>query len=253
MSKQILPAELAELVCGLLLNPNILGELDSKERHQAFMLDIGRVIADHCGGHVNGINGPDWEEGYLQEEQSSPMLSVSPNDSLPSINKCIWSYFDPDGWEDEEIEGIETEEPFSAVEVAKVRSQLQCLLSNYGLANNSSHNLSFPMVDWRIPEGSELEDPADNRKYLVNATMGNQSSLEFFDERGEPCFGLMIEINHGVPKIQVSANGQDITLQIHAAHGGLVLTPEELGAEFESAAVDRFSYNDPSSLLIRHG
>lgn len=253
MSKQILPAELAELVCGLLLNPNILGELDSPERHQAFMLDIGRVIADHCGGHVNGINGPDWEEGYLQEEPSSPMLSVSPNDRLPSISNCIWSYFDPDGWEDEEIDGIETGEPLCPAEVSKIRSQLQGLLSNNGLANNSTQTLSFLMVDWRISEGIELEDPTDNQKYLVNATLGNQPSLEFFDERGEPCFGLMIEINHGVPALHIDIDGGDSTLHVHAAQGGLVLTLDDIGSKFEKASIDRFSYNDPSSLLIRHG
>ncbi|HIE4904615.1 TPA: hypothetical protein ACXNK4_005408 [Klebsiella pneumoniae] len=46
MTKQILPNELAEIVTGLLIKPELLGELDSREAHQAFMLDIGRVIAD---------------------------------------------------------------------------------------------------------------------------------------------------------------------------------------------------------------
>ena len=49
MTKQILPNELAEIVTGLLIKPELLGELDSREAHQAFMLDIGRVIAYHCG------------------------------------------------------------------------------------------------------------------------------------------------------------------------------------------------------------
>lgn len=46
MTKQILPNELAEIVTGLLIKPELLGELDSREAHQAFMLDIGRVIAE---------------------------------------------------------------------------------------------------------------------------------------------------------------------------------------------------------------
>ncbi len=53
MSKQILPHEIAEIVTGLLVKPELLGELDSPERHQAFMLDIGRVVAEHCGGDAN--------------------------------------------------------------------------------------------------------------------------------------------------------------------------------------------------------
>ncbi|WP_163535577.1 hypothetical protein [Klebsiella pneumoniae] len=38
MTKQILPNELAEIVTGLLIKPELLGELDSREAHQAFML-----------------------------------------------------------------------------------------------------------------------------------------------------------------------------------------------------------------------
>lgn len=46
MTKQILPNELAEIVTGLLIKPELLGELDSREAHQAFMLDItyGQII-----------------------------------------------------------------------------------------------------------------------------------------------------------------------------------------------------------------
>lgn len=53
MSKQIFPHELAEIVTGLLVKPELLGELDSPQKHQAFMLDIGRVVAEHCGGEAN--------------------------------------------------------------------------------------------------------------------------------------------------------------------------------------------------------
>lgn len=67
MTKQILPNELAEIVTGLLIKPELLGELDSREAHQAFMLDIGRVIADHCGGRVNGITDGDVAKPYLSD------------------------------------------------------------------------------------------------------------------------------------------------------------------------------------------
>ncbi|BAS43780.1 hypothetical protein KOJKO3_p1.142 (plasmid) [Klebsiella oxytoca] len=46
MTKQILPNELAEIVTGLLIKPELLGELDSREAHQAFMLDIGRGFVE---------------------------------------------------------------------------------------------------------------------------------------------------------------------------------------------------------------
>ncbi len=34
MTKQILPNELAEIVTGLLIKPELLGELDSREAHR---------------------------------------------------------------------------------------------------------------------------------------------------------------------------------------------------------------------------
>lgn len=40
MTKQILPNELAEIVTGLLIKPELLGELDSREAHQSFMLEV---------------------------------------------------------------------------------------------------------------------------------------------------------------------------------------------------------------------
>ncbi|WP_154922510.1 hypothetical protein [Klebsiella grimontii] len=78
MTKQILPNELAEIVTGLLIKPELLGELDSREAHQAFMLDIGRVIADHCGGLVNGITGSAWKtESMVTPVFATPILTTS--------------------------------------------------------------------------------------------------------------------------------------------------------------------------------
>lgn len=72
MTKQILPNELAEIVTGLLIKPELLGELDSREAHRAFMLDIGRVIAYHCGGLVNGITDGDVAKPYLSDIECTP-------------------------------------------------------------------------------------------------------------------------------------------------------------------------------------
>ena len=43
MTKQILPNELAEIVTGLLIKPELLGELDSREAHQSFMRHCCKV------------------------------------------------------------------------------------------------------------------------------------------------------------------------------------------------------------------
>ena len=80
MTKQILPNELAEIVTGLLIKPELLGELDSREAHQAFMLDIGRVIADHCGGRINGITDGDVAKPYLSDIECTPILHIEPDD-----------------------------------------------------------------------------------------------------------------------------------------------------------------------------
>ncbi|MEE9493026.1 MAG: hypothetical protein V3W04_06570 [Gammaproteobacteria bacterium] len=123
MSKQILPAELAEIVVGLLVQPDLLGELDSAEKHQAFMLDIGQAVADHCGGIINQVSLPDSDQGgYLSSEYTSPYLSVSPDASLPSLNKNVWRYYDQEGWEEAALEIT----PCDAVN--SVRMMLQNLL-----------------------------------------------------------------------------------------------------------------------------
>lgn len=131
MSKQILPNELAELVTGLLVKPGLLNELDSPSKHQAFMLDIGRVVAEHCGGDVYGVIAQDSEENYLGDGYSSPMLSVNPDSNLPSLNNNVWAYYDTEGWElkAKNQDDIDEGEEMSPEAIANVRSSLQGLLS----------------------------------------------------------------------------------------------------------------------------
>lgn len=129
MSRQILPSELAEIVTALLVKPELIGSLDSTGQHQEFMRDIGQVVADHCGGDINGVSDPRVpDDNYLDDQYSAPMLSVSPNDSLASLNSNVWSAYDPDGWEDEDVDGIEAGTPLSAKEIVKQRAAIQSLL-----------------------------------------------------------------------------------------------------------------------------
>ncbi|MES1794666.1 hypothetical protein ABUU53_24435 [Escherichia coli] len=46
MYKLVSPRELTEIITGLLLKPELLGELDSPEKHRMFMADLGRVVAE---------------------------------------------------------------------------------------------------------------------------------------------------------------------------------------------------------------
>lgn len=135
MSKQILPNELAEIVAGLLIKPELIGELDSPERHQSFIEEIAQVVADHCGGYINGISPADCDDSqYLVDEYSAPYVSVSPDDCLGSLTRNVWAAFDVEGWE-EEIAEAESEDadsvsdPMSTDEIKALRNELQQLLS----------------------------------------------------------------------------------------------------------------------------
>jgi len=130
MSKQLLPNELAEIVVGLLVKPSILGELDSPEKHIAFIKDIAEVVADHCGGFINDVHAPWDSDGedveYLSSQYDSPLVSVSPDDSLPPLSQCVWAYHDPEGWIDEsDSEAIEGQ---TMDDIHTKRMQLQRLL-----------------------------------------------------------------------------------------------------------------------------
>lgn len=99
MSKQILPSELAVIVSNLLMHPEQHGEFDTAEQHHRFFEAIGNVVADFCGGIVNGVNPPIGEPD--DSEDGQPMLSVAPDERLPSIERNVWSNCDPEGWADE--------------------------------------------------------------------------------------------------------------------------------------------------------
>lgn len=105
MSKQILPSELAEIVNNLLVNPAAVSELDTTERYQEFMRDIGQVVAEHCGGEVTGISKGSFGKGY-DHEYTPPTLQVIPNSSLPSLTDNVWSKYDPEGWDEDNLPEI---------------------------------------------------------------------------------------------------------------------------------------------------
>ncbi|MGT7655832.1 hypothetical protein ACRW5F_00055 [Escherichia coli] len=73
------------------------------------------------------------------------------------------------------------------------------------------------------------------QSYQVNISADQNLQCEVVDVSGTACFGLILEIDRGVP-----------TLHIHAAHNGLVLIPDSPSHGYENAPVDRFSYNSPS-------
>lgn len=245
MSKQILPKELAEIIVGLLVKPDLLGELDSPEQHQAFMRDIAEVVATHCGGEVISI-GWDSTEEYMSDAISTPLVSIAPDDRLPNINQCVWSYHDTEGW-DEAGEGNN----LAADHIEFVRGELQNLLIAKKQPSLDSHIIDYQMVDWRVSDGCVIEEPNDALPYNVKADIGNQTTIEFSDHNGEPRFDVFIEVNNGVPALHLGLNGGDVLLHVHALRDGIVLTPDHDKNRFEQAEINRYSYNDQKSLFIR--
>ncbi len=134
MGKQILTNELAEIITGLLVNPDLLGELDSPEKHADFIRDIGQVVADYCGGDINGAIPCDLPGDGVPSMPAPHYLSVQPNDSLPSLESCIWSFYDPDGWEDEAGSDydLDSQPAPSKLEIQSLRASLQGLLLRVG-------------------------------------------------------------------------------------------------------------------------
>ncbi|MFA8274959.1 hypothetical protein [Escherichia coli] len=76
MPKYLLPAELAEIVCGLLVQPALLNELKTPATHKAFMQDIGELVAKHCGGQIDGVIMPE-----VRDEDSQADYLTSPDET----------------------------------------------------------------------------------------------------------------------------------------------------------------------------
>ena len=107
------------------------------------------------------------------------------------------------------------------------------------------------MTDWRIPEGEPVCHEADSRIYTATYHLDNQTSIEVADDTGQLCLGVLLEINHGVPALHLNVSGGDTLLHVHAAQGGLVLTPDSSGVRFQRAECDRYAYRNQNSLLMK--
>ncbi|SUY92843.1 Uncharacterised protein [Buttiauxella agrestis] len=234
MPKQITPAELAEMVTCLLVKPELIGELDCARNHQAFMDDIAMVVANYCGGRINGVGEPETTENYLKHEASTPLLSVSPDASLPSLTRNVWAWFDPEGWIDD-VEELEPEAVSSIPDndaCIAMRRQFQSLLV--------AEPFILQLHDW-------LHTQEECPGYTFTFTSGNQPAIELSRD-GETALGLLIEINNGVPALHIDTGG-DTLLHIHAAHGGLVLSPDSPHMQYRQSPVDLFSYGHEALLL----
>ncbi|MEZ8028584.1 hypothetical protein [Enterovibrio norvegicus] len=245
MSKQITNEELAELTLGLLLNPELLGELETSDQYKSFMHDIAEVIADHCGGVINCVHEP--LPGNPDGDNALYLVSVSPSDSLPSFNQNVWSAFDPEGWEEEDAAsyGIEVGE---TTDTKQLRTQLRsCLIPS------EQNPLSFrchQMRDWRVADNIQFEEQADSVPWTVNCHIGNQVNLEFLDTDNEAYYGVLSGIHLGVPALKITQYGNCL-LHIQMTNDGLVLVPESNDSQLTQARLDRHSFHQGHAYLLK--
>lgn len=87
MSKQITPAELANIVAKLLTDSDGLGELLEATSYASFFQAVAEAVCDHCGGEVT--SSPDQDMGEW-------LIGIIANDSLPE-GGGVWAKYDPEG------------------------------------------------------------------------------------------------------------------------------------------------------------
>ncbi|WP_342632759.1 hypothetical protein [Marinobacter alkaliphilus] len=147
MAKQIYFPELAQIVSTLLVRPDLLGELDGVSLHERFAVSIAEVVADYCGGLVNGVNSCDVPcspldaEGRVSEMGST--VSIDPSDSLPSMHRNVWSLYDGQGWEGYEVD-VESGRPYAKVEEQAIIQLMQTTLRQIACHNPAA---SFPDIE----------------------------------------------------------------------------------------------------------
>ncbi|KRW83676.1 hypothetical protein [Marinobacter sp. P4B1] len=181
MAKQIYFPELAQIVSTLLVRPDLLGELDDASLHERFAASIAEVVADYCGGLVNGVNGCDVpcspldEEGRVSEMGST--VSIDPSDSLPSLNRNVWSLYDCQGWEGYEMD-VEDGQPYAGVEEQEIIQHMQKALRQI-----ACHNPAAPVPEIESDQGPgnytvELVRTAYSKKTLSVTGAESQRAAE---------------------------------------------------------------------------
>ncbi|MFM2668547.1 hypothetical protein AAFX24_27790 [Vibrio mediterranei] len=244
MSMKLKTSELAEIATTLIAKPELLGMFDVAGQHEAFLNDLADVICDHCGGKNAGVHRSTFDE----EHHSDTTINIDPSDSLPSLNNNIWTAIHASGWEgvvasDYQIEEGET---LSPSQHADRRTQMRSLFTpSKDLFVDFEHEL----VDYRLAEGESIS-PEETAPYSVKTHLGNQPSMEFTDMKGDVVFGFIAEVSHGVPVIHIDAGG-DSLLHVHAARGGVVLTPEPSEAALEPAPEDCYFYDQGQAYFIK--
>lgn len=107
------------------------------------------------------------------------------------------------------------------------------------------------MLDWRIPEGEEVE-ATERGRYTLNieetAGDGNQLVLTITPEdKKNPGLEVLIEINRGVPCLHITNDiFGDTVLHLFSGKDGVAIVPEDAAQRPERFPVSRFYPHDQS-------
>ncbi|MCG0456559.1 hypothetical protein L6R44_10625 [Enterobacter cloacae complex sp. ECC445] len=257
MPKFLTPSDFAEIVSGLLVDPQRLGAFAEPGDHQAFLAEMGHVVARHCGGKIDGVMMPEGGEEeqsqpYLSCPETTPYLVVSPDASLPSLTHNVWRYMCANGWVDA-VRGTpdtSTDALPTRAECREVRTGLQRLLIP---VDTAQCNLKQHIVRMQDNEHDGGDTLPEEKIFKVSAALGGVAQIAVQNHQGRTVFGAVLTIENDTPSLHINPGDTELaSLHIHAAHEGLVLATGSADTSFTLAPVDCFTYGR-SGLLVRTG
>lgn len=248
MGAYISSLELAELVTGLLLKPELVGELDSPDHRSRFFEDVARVVASHCGGVIDGVVtvDPSGDDGTTGPQTR---LSVSPDDALSSLEQNVWSMFAPAAWGADNGQSGHEGAAIPSVSCARRRATLRGLLAGQGVEDGKDSLIEANVRDWRIRDGEPVDQQGDEAPYTMQVWLGDQVSIDFLRD-GEIVSTTFVEIDLGCPTVHLSAGG-DPALHVRTVESRLVMTPDASDARpCRIDSPDRYCYHATNAMLL---
>ena len=116
------------------------------------------------------------------------------------------------------------------------------------------------MRDWLVADSlceakgdqeatAKLEADPDGIPYEVEVKRNGEQVYMLMSRFGVEVASVIFEVSNGVPALHIG-DGFENNLHVHFAHGGAVLTPDQSDADFQSAPIDRYSYEEVGALLL---
>jgi hypothetical protein len=120
-------------------------------------------------------------------------------------------------------------------------------------AELSEDKQSLTIKDWAISDAPESIETHQLKPFNMDIQIGNQTYVDIFDaESSQPVLGLVIEINQGVPALQVDMDGSDCIFRLHKTSEGLLVTPEFPLVTMKAAEPCTLTNNQDLSMIVKH-